>query len=104
MEIPYIGKVTKDKELDWYYSQPIRVPILGDQMCQIIVERYDEDSNQDEFHAAIKNFLSINQSVLKDAESDVFQLQTKFIAAMRAGTSRRPYETCYTFIYSLLAC
>ncbi len=104
MEIPPIGKVTKDDVLDWYYSEPIRVPVLGDQICQIIVEGYDEDSNQGDFHTAIKNFLSINESVLKDAESDVFQLQTKFIAAMRAGTSRRPYETRYNFIYSLLAC
>ena len=59
MEIPPIGKVKKDGELDWYCSEPIRVPVLGDQMCQMIVERYDEDSNQDEFHTAIKNFLSI---------------------------------------------
>lgn len=73
MEIPLIGKVIKDEGLGWYYSEPIRVPVLGDQMCQMIVERYDEDSNQGDFHAAIKNFLSINQSVLKDAESDVFQ-------------------------------
>ena len=73
MEIPPIGKATKDKERDWYYSEPMLMPVLGNQMCQIIVECYDEDSNQEEFHTAIKNFLSINQSVLKDAESDVFQ-------------------------------
>ncbi len=73
MEIPSIGKVTKDEELDWYYSEPIRVPVLGDQMCQIIVEGYDEDSSKDDFHAAIRNFLSLDQSVLKQAEADVFQ-------------------------------
>ena len=73
MEIPTLGIVTKDEELDWYYSKPIPVQVLGDQICRIVLSGYDDDANKDEFHTAIKNFLSINQSVLHDAEPHVFQ-------------------------------
>jgi hypothetical protein len=73
MEIPLIGTVTKDEELGWYYSEPIPVQVLGGQMCRFILEGYDDDVNKDEFHSAIKYFLSINQSVLRDAEPHIFQ-------------------------------
>ncbi len=73
MEIPIIGTVTKDEELGWYYSEPIPVQVLGGQLCRIVLSGYDDDANKDDFHAAIKNFLSINQSVLNDAEPHVFQ-------------------------------
>lgn len=73
MNIPGLGKVTKDNESDWYYSEPVSVPVLGGKKCKIVIEGYDEDVAKEEFHAAIQNFLSINESVLTDAESYVFQ-------------------------------
>src|SRR5262245_9449856 len=72
MEIAGIGKVTKDSKFDWYYSEPISVPVLGGKTCRIIVQGYDEDQHREEYHAAIANFLSIAPSVLTDAEPHIF--------------------------------
>lgn len=73
MNISGIGTVTKDDELGWYYSEPIAVPVLGGAKCRIVVEGYDDDPHQEDFHAAISNFLSSDQSVLKDAEPYIYQ-------------------------------
>lgn len=73
MEIPGLSTVTKDHRSDYYYSDLISVQVLGGQLCRIVGEGYDEDPAKEEFHIAIKNFLSIDQSVLKDVESYVFQ-------------------------------
>jgi len=73
MEIPGISEFTKDTEFDWYYSEGIAVKILGGQMCRIVLAGYDEDENKEDFHNAIKNFLTIDQSVLREAEDHVFR-------------------------------
>jgi hypothetical protein len=84
MEIPIIGTVTKDEELGWYYSEPIPVQVLGGQRCRFILSGYDDDANKDDFHTAIKNFLSINESVLHDAEPHIFQYYQDFNADWEA--------------------
>jgi Domain of unknown function (DUF6985) len=76
MEIPGIGKVTKEPEFDWYVSEPIVVPVLGEQLCQFLVSGYDDDPNRQESHTAIQNFLSIDGSVLREAERHIFQYYT----------------------------
>lgn len=73
MEIPGIGKVTKDDEHGWYYSEPMTVAVLGGQRCRIVVEGYDEDANPDDFHIAIRNFLACDPAILKEAEPYVFR-------------------------------
>jgi hypothetical protein len=73
MEIRGIGEFTKDIELDWYYSEAIAVKVLGGEMCRIVLAGYDEDENKEEFYNAIRNFLTIDQSVLREAEGHVFQ-------------------------------
>lgn len=73
MEIPGLGKVRKDRQLAWYYSAPIKISVLGGQDCRIAVEGYDEDTRKNEFHESIANFLSIDQSVLKNAEKHIYQ-------------------------------
>ncbi|HBN76890.1 MAG TPA: hypothetical protein DD473_13945 [Planctomycetaceae bacterium] len=72
MNIPGIGAVTKDEELDWYYSEPIAIPVLG-AVCQVVVEGYDDDPNKEDFHTAINNFLSAGHTVLKEAEPYIYQ-------------------------------
>lgn len=72
MEIPGLGNVTLDTKFGWYYSEPIPVPVLGGKPCRIVIEGYDEDSRKEEYHAAIANFLSVDASVLKEAEGHVF--------------------------------
>jgi hypothetical protein len=68
MEIPGLGTVTKDDRFGWHYSEPISVQVLGGKMCRIVVEGYEEDDAKHDYHAAITNFLSIDPSVLKEAE------------------------------------
>ncbi len=73
MEIPGIGPVTKDDELDWYYSEPIAIPVLGGKMCCVVVEAYDDDQAKEEFHTAITNFLAADQSILTEVEPYIYQ-------------------------------
>lgn len=73
MNVPGLGEVTKDNRFGWYYSEPIKLPILNGKECRIVLEGYDEEPEKDDFHVAIANFLSSPQSVLEEAESYIFQ-------------------------------
>lgn len=73
MNIPGLGEVTKDAQFDWYYSEPINLPLLSGHECKIVIEGYDEDQRPEDFHAAIANLLVCSPSVLKAAEQYVFQ-------------------------------
>lgn len=73
MDIPGLGRVTKDAEFGWYCSKKLPVPVLGGKMCRILVDHYDGDRNQADYHRAIANFLSADASVLKKAEKHIFR-------------------------------
>jgi hypothetical protein len=73
MEIPGLGPVTKDDQFDSHCSEPLPVAALGGKICRIIVEDYDNDHAREDFHVAVKNFLSIDQFVLQAAEPYIFQ-------------------------------
>lgn len=73
MEIPGLGSVIKDDEFDWYYSNPMPVAVLDGLMCRIAVEGYNDDPNKDQIHTAITNFLSIEPSVIKEAQQYIFE-------------------------------
>lgn len=73
IDLPGIGRMTYDSELDWYSSEELAVKVLGGQLCSMLVVGYDEDENKQEFHTAISNFLTIDPSVLWKAEGHVFQ-------------------------------
>lgn len=73
MEIHGIGSVTKDDDLDCYYSDELPVPLLGGAACRIVVEGYDNDDGKEDFHVAIGNFISADESVLREAEPYIFQ-------------------------------
>jgi hypothetical protein len=70
MEIPGLGVVTQHCE--FLRSEPIPSPLLGGQLCRIIVAGYVDDVNKEEFHEAINNFLSGDASVLKACEQKVY--------------------------------
>ena len=70
---PGLGIVARDDRLDWYYSSEIPVKALGGIMCRIVVVDYDEDEAKEEFHVAIRNFLSIDQAALNEAEPFIFR-------------------------------
>ena len=77
MEIPGLGSVTKDLRFGFYESDPMPIPALGEKECRVAVEDYDDDPNKDEFHVAIANFLSIDSSVLRVAEEQIFRYYKK---------------------------
>jgi len=78
MEVPILGKVTKDEQFGWYYSQPLPVPMFGGLPCRIVLEGYDEDERKDEFHVAIANFLSGAPAVLREADKPLFRYYKDF--------------------------
>ena len=78
MQVPGLGEVTKDEQLDWYYSQPISVPMFGGKKCRIVLEAYDEDERKEDFHIAIANFLSSDPAVLREADEPLFRYYNDF--------------------------
>lgn len=78
MEVPGLGEMTKDKELGWYYSKPIPVPMFGGKQCRIVLQGYDEDERKEEFHVAIANFLSGSPAVLREADEPLFRYYKDF--------------------------
>jgi hypothetical protein len=72
IEIAGLGRFRKDHDLDWYFGDEVPVKVLGGQLCSIVLDGYDGDENPEEFHQAIRNFLSIDASVLREVEEHVF--------------------------------
>jgi hypothetical protein len=72
MQIPLVGPVTKDERFDWLYSTPMPLKVFGNKEIRIVLEGYEEDGNQQDFHLAISTFLSIGEDVLIAAEPHVF--------------------------------
>jgi hypothetical protein len=48
------------------------VPVLGGAPRRIIVDGYDDDDAQDDFHPAIRTFLTLERSALTAAASSIF--------------------------------
>ncbi|MFK8029060.1 MAG: hypothetical protein AB8G18_02380 [Gammaproteobacteria bacterium] len=72
MNISGIGELAKDEDFDLHYSDEVDINVLGGSKCRIVLEGYDDDDNPDDFRAAIANFLSIEQSVLQEAEHYIY--------------------------------
>lgn len=72
MQIPGLGTVVEDTDRGWYRSASTPVPVLGGVACRFVVAGYDDDPAQDDFHAAIHNFLALNRSALESAESAIY--------------------------------
>ncbi|MFV2087584.1 DUF6985 domain-containing protein [Micromonospora sp. LOL_021] len=72
VQIPHLGTVTKTAEPGWYRSAPIPVPVLGGGPCRIRVDGYDDDPAQEDFHAAIRNFLALDRSAFAVAAPSIY--------------------------------
>lgn len=72
VQIPHLGTVVKAADLGWYRSAPIPVAVLGGGPCLIAVDGYDDDPVQEDFHAAIRNFLTLDHSALAVAASSIY--------------------------------
>jgi len=73
MEVPGIGQVERDDEFGWLRSPPLPVGALGGHRCEIVLDGYEEDSNQEDFHAAIASLRSSERDLLSEAEPHVFR-------------------------------
>ncbi|MEV4349711.1 hypothetical protein AB0J83_35075 [Actinoplanes sp. NPDC049596] len=72
MEIPGIGAFTEDEDLGWYRSEPIPVPVLGATPSRIVLDGYDNDPAQEDFHTAVRAFLALDRSALEAATPSIF--------------------------------
>ena len=73
LEIPILGELEIDDFDDFLRSKPITVNVLGGAQFEFILEEYEEDRAKDEFHEAIENFLSLDYSVLRQAQDYIYQ-------------------------------
>lgn len=73
IELPGIGRLTYDSELDWYTSEALPARVLGGRRCRIVLVGYGEDENPQEFRTAASNFLTTGPSALWDAEEEVYR-------------------------------
>ena len=74
MEVPYLGTVTLDTRFRRHsaVSEPLAIPFLRGQLCRFWLDRYVDDEDRVEIHRAIKNVLSIDDSVLAGATEHVY--------------------------------
>jgi hypothetical protein len=73
MLFPGLGSLVKDPVLGWYESEPMPVPVLGDAECRIVVDGgYDGDHAPEDFHAAVRTFLTLDRSALDAAAPAIF--------------------------------
>lgn len=72
MQVPLLGTVTRDERFDWLYSAPVPLKVFGNKQVRIVLDGYEEDENKQDFHAAIRSFLSIEADVLRAAELHLF--------------------------------
>jgi hypothetical protein len=73
IEVPILGFLEKDHFDDWLRSRPTPVSVLGGGNFEFILEGYEDDRVKKDFHEAIENFLSIDESVLKLAQDHIYQ-------------------------------
>jgi hypothetical protein len=78
MEVPGLGEVNDDNSGGELCSKPLPVAMFGGMPCRIVLEGYEEDDRQDEFHVAIANFLSGTPAVLREADEALFSYYKNF--------------------------
>lgn len=60
--------LTKDASLDWYYTAPVKLELLGKEV-RIVLESYD---GGEDFQAVVARLLEAPPSLLKTAEEALF--------------------------------
>jgi hypothetical protein len=82
IEVPLLGELENDQFDDWLRSKPIAVNALGEDKFEFIFEEYEEDDSKEEFHEAIENFLSIDESVLTKAQDYIYQYYKEILVQL----------------------
>lgn len=73
IELPILGELEKDQFDDWLRSKPVAANVLGGKQIEFILEGYEDDEEKEDFHEAIKNFLSIDEEVIRKAQGHIYQ-------------------------------
>jgi hypothetical protein len=77
MEIPGLGLVVEDEAFEGYRSKAVPVAVLGGVPCEFLVQGYEEPEDQEDFHAAIRNFLALGPGALTDARRAIYAYYLK---------------------------
>jgi hypothetical protein len=85
ISIPMLGELERDEPDDWLRSQPVSIDVLGGDEFNLIVDGYEEDADKEEFHVAIKNFLSLSPSVLFAAQEHIFKYYEDMMSHFEPG-------------------
>jgi hypothetical protein len=85
IEVPLLGELEQDQFDDWLRSKPTVVDVLGGGKFEFIFEEYEEDEGKEEFHEAVYNFLSINESVLRKAQDYIYQYYKDISVLLEPG-------------------
>jgi hypothetical protein len=88
MEIPELGLMTTDLELGWHISAERPIRALGALPRRVIVSGYDDDPAKEEIHAAIRDFLALDGSVLQAAAPSIFEYYQDVVAGWGPGDPR----------------
>ena len=74
MELPGLGVLKKDEQLDWYYTEEINMPLLNNFKIKFALSMLDDFIEyKDRYSQAIKNILHANDKCLKKVEKYIFQ-------------------------------
>jgi hypothetical protein len=72
MHIPGLGQLSEGDCEGWLQSQPVPVRMFGGKLCRIVLEGYQDDENQTDFHKAIERLLAGGPDVLTDASESLY--------------------------------
>jgi hypothetical protein len=84
VDIPGLGPMTYDEQLDWYRSVPRPIAALGGAVCQVVLDGYDGDPDKDEVRAVIGTFLGMDDSALRAAAPAIFDYYSYITEAVIA--------------------
>lgn len=73
IEDPLLGTLKLDEKFNWHVSNKVKVPFLGNQACTFTFERFADDPNPEDFHAAVKATLEATPEVLTAVEKYVIK-------------------------------
>ncbi|GGX47951.1 DUF6985 domain-containing protein [Undibacterium squillarum] len=72
MEFPLLGTLSHDADYDWLVSAPVAVPALDGLECEFLLEGYEDDAHPEEFHEAVRRFLSAGPDMLRAAQQHIY--------------------------------
>lgn len=58
---------------DWLDGEPVSLPMLGGQECEVYADGYDDDDRPEDYDRAVANLLACDFSVLQAAQEHVYR-------------------------------